>query len=46
MTTPHFKKWSDAAEEMFVSEKENIVIKGKNTFPSDNWNWSSGNPVK
>ena len=46
VTTPHFKKWSDAAAEMFVSEKENIVIKGKNIFPPDNWNWSSGNPVK
>ena len=46
VTTPHFKKWSDAAGEMFVSEKENIVIKGKNIFPPDNWNWSSGNPAK
>ena len=45
-TTPHFRRWSDAAEEMFVSEKENTVIKGKNIFPPDNWNWSSGNPVK
>ncbi|MBM3958797.1 MAG: antibiotic biosynthesis monooxygenase [SAR202 cluster bacterium] len=41
--TPHIQKWRDTVKDWYARERTGVV-RGKNIWPADNWNWSSGKP--
>jgi autoinducer 2-degrading protein len=41
--TPHIAKWRDTVKDWYARERTGVV-RGKNIWPADNWNWSSGKP--
>jgi len=43
-TTPHITKWRDTVADWYDGERP-AAIRGKNVWPSDQWNWSSGSPL-
>ena len=43
-TTPHIAKWRDTVADWYDGERA-PAIRGKNVWPSDQWNWSSGRPM-
>jgi (4S)-4-hydroxy-5-phosphonooxypentane-2,3-dione isomerase len=43
--TPHIAKWRDTVKDWYARERTGVV-RGHNVWPPDNWNWSSGKPVK
>lgn len=43
-TTPHIAKWRDTVADWYDGERA-PAIRGKNVWPSDQWNWSSGSPL-
>ena len=43
-TTPHIAKWRDTVADWYDGERA-PAIRGKNVWPSDQWNWSSGRPL-
>ncbi len=42
--TPHIRKWQETVKDMYASDTRTGVV-GKNIWPADNWNWSSGKPI-
>lgn len=42
--TPHIKLWRDTVADWYDGERA-PAIRGKNVWPPDNWNWSSGRPL-
>ena len=43
--TPHIKKWRDTVADWYdESRKGQGGRRGRNVWPPDNWNWSSGKP--
>ena len=42
--TPHIKKWADTVKDWYEGERA-PAIRGKNIWPPDNWNWSTGKPT-
>lgn len=43
--TPHIKKWRDTVADWYdESRKGQGARRGRNVWPPDNWNWSSGKP--
>ncbi|MFP6680044.1 MAG: putative quinol monooxygenase [Dehalococcoidia bacterium] len=43
-TTPHIIKWRDTVADWYEGER-GPAIRGKNVWPTDQWNWSSGSPL-
>jgi autoinducer 2-degrading protein len=41
--TPHIARWRDTVKDWYARERTGVV-RGKNIWPADNWNWSSGKP--
>ena len=43
-TTPHIAKWRDTVADWYEGDRP-PGVRGKNVWPTDQWNWSSGNPL-
>ena len=42
--TPHIRKWQETVQDLYGPEHPGRVV-GRNIWPPDNWNWSSGCPT-
>lgn len=42
-TTPHIKKWRDTVKDWYAGDRP-PGVRGRNVWPPDNWQWSSGKP--
>ena len=51
VATPHIKQWRDTVADWYDEERRDASMagnmgarRGRNVWPADNWNWSSGEP--
>ena len=42
--TPHIKLWAETVKDWYDGDRP-PAIRGKNIWPPDNWNWSTGKPT-
>ncbi len=43
--TPHIRKWQETVKDMYGEDHPGRCV-GRNVWPPDNWNWSSGKPSR